>query len=42
VVDDFYWEEGQYWVALGDWVWPYTESVGVFTVAWLSSVLKLG
>jgi hypothetical protein len=40
VVDDFYWDGGQYWVALGDRVWPYAELVGVFTVAWLRSALS--
>jgi hypothetical protein len=42
VVDDFYWEGGQYWVALGDRVWPYVEMLGVFTVSWLRSAFLHG
>lgn len=40
VVDDFYWEGGQYWVASGERVWPYVEMVGVFPIGWLRSALE--
>jgi hypothetical protein len=42
LVDDFHWEGGQYWVALGDRVWPFVEMFGVFTVGWLRGALKVG
>jgi hypothetical protein len=35
LVEDFYWDETQYWVSRGEEVWPFSELSGAFTVEWL-------